>query len=73
MNDGSQSAEVLQTARLSLRRPTEADVEAILAIHRDPETCVHNPSDALTRTLPTLEQPVGAVRIRVLGRPAPCC
>ena len=49
MNDGSQSAEVLQTARLSLRRPNEADVEAILAIHRDPETCVHNPSDALTR------------------------
>ncbi|MET9844826.1 GNAT family N-acetyltransferase [Streptomyces ossamyceticus] len=42
-------AEKLQTARLSLRRPTETDIDAIFEIHRDPETCVHNPSDALTR------------------------
>ncbi|WP_310724282.1 GNAT family N-acetyltransferase [Streptomyces sp. N2A] len=49
MSDGSPPAEELRTARLSLRRPTEADVGAILAIHRDPETCAHNPSDALAR------------------------
>ncbi|MFG3155346.1 GNAT family N-acetyltransferase [Streptomyces sp. NPDC048219] len=39
----------LQTDRLLLSRPTTADVEAIFAVHRDPETCVHNPSDALAR------------------------
>ncbi|CAL9666409.1 hypothetical protein SUDANB15_07223 [Streptomyces sp. enrichment culture] len=49
MNDLSPAGEQLQTARLSLRRPTEADIDAIFAIHRDPETCLHNPSDALTR------------------------
>jgi [ribosomal protein S5]-alanine N-acetyltransferase len=38
----------LLTARLSLRRPTRADVEAILSIHADPRTSIHNPSDALT-------------------------
>ncbi|MEU1282727.1 hypothetical protein [Kitasatospora sp. NPDC005856] len=37
----------LTTDRLSLLRPTEGDVDAILAVHRDPATCVHNPSDAL--------------------------
>jgi len=37
----------LDTARLSLRRPAAADVDAILRIHRDPRTCTHNPSDAL--------------------------
>ncbi|MEU9883993.1 GNAT family N-acetyltransferase [Sphaerisporangium sp. NPDC051011] len=47
MSDRSLTAEELQTARLSLRRPTEADIDAIFAIHRDPETCLHNPSDAL--------------------------
>ncbi|MFF8958379.1 GNAT family N-acetyltransferase [Streptomyces sp. NPDC014894] len=39
----------LLTPRLSLRRPVPADVDAVLAIHRDPRTCLHNPSDALTR------------------------
>jgi [ribosomal protein S5]-alanine N-acetyltransferase len=38
----------LLTARLSLRRPTTGDIDAILAIHRDPRACIHNPSDALT-------------------------
>ncbi|MDX5565000.1 hypothetical protein PYK79_19120 [Streptomyces sp. ID05-04B] len=37
----------LQTVRLSLWRPVESDIDAIFAIHRDPETCLHNPSDAL--------------------------
>lgn len=49
MSDRSPAGEQLRTPRLSLRRPTEADIDAILAIHRDPETCRHNPSDALTR------------------------
>ncbi|MEU2281506.1 GNAT family N-acetyltransferase [Streptomyces sp. NPDC013178] len=49
MRDRNPAAEELQTARLLLRRPTKADVEAIFAIHRDPETCSHNPSDALGR------------------------
>ncbi|MFG2841886.1 GNAT family N-acetyltransferase [Kitasatospora sp. NPDC048296] len=40
--------EELMTRRLSLRRPTAGDLDAVLAIHRDPATCVHNPSDALT-------------------------
>ncbi|MGW7580816.1 GNAT family N-acetyltransferase [Kitasatospora sp. NPDC054768] len=39
------------TERLSLLRPAEGDIDAVLAVHRDPATCVHNPSDALgTRT-----------------------
>ncbi len=37
----------LFTARLSLRRPTAADISAILAIHRDERACEHNPSDRL--------------------------
>ncbi|MFD5948206.1 GNAT family N-acetyltransferase [Streptomyces collinus] len=49
MNDGSPEAVDLKTARLVLRRPTPADVDAIFAVHRDPETCTHNPSDALAR------------------------
>ncbi|MDI5975507.1 GNAT family N-acetyltransferase [Amycolatopsis magusensis] len=40
--------EELATGRLSLRRPAAADIDAILAIHRDPRTCAHNPSDRLT-------------------------
>ncbi|WBP86036.1 GNAT family N-acetyltransferase [Kitasatospora cathayae] len=40
--------EELITRRLSLRRPTEGDIDAVLAIHRDPAACRHNPSDALT-------------------------
>lgn len=39
----------LSTARLSLRRPAAEDIHAIFAIHSHPETCLHNPSDALTR------------------------
>ncbi|MDF2708898.1 GNAT family N-acetyltransferase [Nonomuraea muscovyensis] len=39
--------EELRTARLALRRPAEADIDAIFEIHGDPRTCVHNPSDAL--------------------------
>ncbi|MFE9743239.1 GNAT family N-acetyltransferase [Streptomyces sp. NPDC006477] len=49
MNDRNPTADELQTARLSLRRPTEVDIDAIFAIHHDPETCLHNPSDALAR------------------------
>ncbi|AOS63627.1 GNAT family N-acetyltransferase [Actinoalloteichus hymeniacidonis] len=45
-------AEVLATERLTLHRPVEADIAAILRIHRDPRTCVHNPSDGLR----TIEQ-----------------
>jgi RimJ/RimL family protein N-acetyltransferase len=37
----------LRTSRLTLRPPGPADAAAVLAIHRDPRTCAHNPSDAL--------------------------
>lgn len=37
----------LLTKRLSLRRPSSADVDAIYRIHRDPKACAHNPSDML--------------------------
>ena len=37
----------LFTARLSMRRPTAADVPAILAIHSDERACAYNPSDRL--------------------------
>jgi ribosomal-protein-alanine N-acetyltransferase len=37
----------LLTARLSLRRPSPADIDAIYRIHRDPAACAHNPSDML--------------------------
>lgn len=49
MSETNPAEAQLRTPRLSLRRPTEADIEAIFAIHHDPETCLHNPSDALTR------------------------
>lgn len=49
MSDGSPAAGELRTARLWLRRPAEADIDAIFAIHHDPGTCLHNPSDALSR------------------------
>lgn len=39
--------EFLLTARLSLRRPTHADIDAIFRIHRDRQACAHNPSDML--------------------------
>ena len=37
----------LLTERLSLRRPTPADIDAILAVHADPRAVAHNPSDGL--------------------------
>lgn len=47
MRERNRGNEELTTGRLSLQRPTEDDVDAIFAIHNDPATCVHNPSDAL--------------------------
>ncbi|MFD0548755.1 GNAT family N-acetyltransferase [Streptomyces rectiviolaceus] len=49
MTDPRPATEELRTVRLSLRRPVEADIDAIFAIHSDPGTCLHNPSDALVR------------------------
>ncbi|WP_431681894.1 GNAT family N-acetyltransferase [Kitasatospora sp. KL5] len=40
-------AEELTTDHLVLRRPVPGDAETILAVHRDPLSCRHNPSDAL--------------------------
>ncbi|MEV0197912.1 GNAT family N-acetyltransferase [Nonomuraea sp. NPDC050691] len=48
MSTPNGAAPELRTTRLTLRRPAETDVDAILAIHADPATCAHNPSDALT-------------------------
>src|SRR5215469_17240294 len=39
--------EDMTTDRLSLRRPTRADVDAIFSINSDQRACVHNPSDRL--------------------------
>lgn len=39
--------EELRTARLSLRRPTPADIDAIYRIHSDPRAYTYNPADAL--------------------------
>lgn len=39
--------EHLLTARLSLRRPTHADIDEIFRIHSDRQACAHNPSDML--------------------------
>ena len=36
------------TERLTLRRPEEGDVDAILRIHSDRLACEHNPSDMIT-------------------------
>ncbi|MGW3071518.1 GNAT family N-acetyltransferase [Kitasatospora sp. NPDC001132] len=49
MSDQHPVGEELTTVRLSLRRPTTGDIDAIFAIHNDPATCVHNPSDALAQ------------------------
>ena len=49
MSDGNRDGEELRTARLSLRRPTAADIDAIFEIHSDPGACLHNPSDRLTQ------------------------
>jgi [ribosomal protein S5]-alanine N-acetyltransferase len=45
--DSQGDHETLLTARLELRRPREEDVGLILAIHADPRTTRHNPSDML--------------------------
>lgn len=37
----------LVTARLCLRRPSPADIDAIYRIHHDPRACEHNPADLL--------------------------
>nr|WP_311132539.1 GNAT family N-acetyltransferase [Nonomuraea gerenzanensis] len=55
MRDRSHRTEELLTARLSLRCPVQDDIDAIFAIHSDPATCLHNPSDALTRREETVE------------------
>ncbi|MFG2059939.1 hypothetical protein ACGFIK_00785 [Micromonospora sp. NPDC048871] len=39
--------EELRTPRLSLRRPTSADIDTIHRIHRAPRAYAHNPADAL--------------------------
>ncbi len=49
MSDGSRGGEELQTARLLLRRPTGADIDAIFEIQGDPRACFHNPSDRLSQ------------------------
>jgi ribosomal-protein-alanine N-acetyltransferase len=49
MNDRSRAGEELRATRLSLRRPTAADIGAIFVIYSDPKTCLHNPSDRLTQ------------------------
>jgi ribosomal-protein-alanine N-acetyltransferase len=49
VSDGIRAGEELLTARLSLRRPTAADIDAIFEIHSDPRACIHNPSDRLTQ------------------------
>ncbi|ASO20447.1 RimJ/RimL family protein N-acetyltransferase [Actinoalloteichus hoggarensis] len=47
MTEHEADAETVSTPRLSLRRPVHDDVGAMLAVHRDPRTCAHNPSDRL--------------------------
>jgi len=47
----SQGNEEMLTARLSLRRSTPADTDAIYRIHSNPRACAHNPSDALANRL----------------------
>ncbi|MDT5033313.1 MAG: [ribosomal protein S5]-alanine N-acetyltransferase [Actinoplanes sp.] len=37
----------LRTARLSLRRPSPADIDAVYRIHTDRQACAHNPADLL--------------------------
>jgi [ribosomal protein S5]-alanine N-acetyltransferase len=44
---GLRQAEEVLTARLSLRRPTAADVDAIFSINGDELACAHNPADLL--------------------------
>jgi RimJ/RimL family protein N-acetyltransferase len=46
----------LRTARLLLRRPHAADLGAVLAIHRDPAACLHNPGDRLQTRAEALDR-----------------
>lgn len=48
MGDNGFANEEPLTARLSLRRPTPADIDAIYRIHHDAKACAHNPADMLT-------------------------
>jgi ribosomal-protein-alanine N-acetyltransferase len=48
MDDRAFDNEEMLTARLSLRRPTPADIDVIYSIHRDRRACAHNPADLLT-------------------------
>jgi [ribosomal protein S5]-alanine N-acetyltransferase len=47
MGDHRFHNEELQTTRLSLRRPTPADIDTIYRLHYDPVACAHNPGDML--------------------------
>ncbi|MEV0151243.1 MULTISPECIES: GNAT family N-acetyltransferase [unclassified Nonomuraea] len=47
MSDLGPTGVELRTDRLVLLPPTRADIDAIFAIHKDPQTSLHNPSDAL--------------------------
>lgn len=47
MGDRRFGSEELLTARLSLWRPTPADIDAIYRVHHDPLACAHNPADML--------------------------
>jgi RimJ/RimL family protein N-acetyltransferase len=47
MGDQQSDYERLLTARLSLQRPTSADIDAIYRIHHDPRATAHNPADRL--------------------------
>jgi [ribosomal protein S5]-alanine N-acetyltransferase len=49
VSDGRRAGGELLTARLLLRRPTEADIDAIFEIQGDPRACFHNPSDRLSQ------------------------
>lgn len=47
MADSARGAERMLTARLLLRRPQPADVDAIFSINSDERACAYNPSDML--------------------------
>ena len=48
VESGSVGDQDLVTARLSLRRPTPADVDLIHTVHADARACACNPADMLT-------------------------
>lgn len=49
------NAEELTTSRLTMRRPTQADIGSIFAITADPRTTLHNPSDSIVTSRDALE------------------